>query len=354
MRETKIEGQKQINTAIIGYGFSGSVFHAPFIQKHPRFNLHSIVTSGNRAGTVYPNTQIVRDINRVTDNPEIDLVVICTPHFLHTGQAELAIDAGKHVIIEKPVALNSAGFIRIMEKAAKKGKLIFPFHNRRWDGDFLTVKKILAEGHLGEIVSFESRFDRYTPVLNRAEWRYLNEDGGGTLFDLGTHLIDQSLCLFGKPTSVFCLLYNQRERSKANDSFDLKLIYPRHTASLRASVFTREPGPRFEVHGTYGSYVKYFFDRQEESLKRGIIPDNKNFGLEPRKCFGILHTEKGTDKQKIKYPTQRGNYMGFWDDVAATLLGKKPQEVTPESALLNLNIIEAAFLSHKEKCIVDL
>ncbi len=347
---------KIINTAIIGYGLSGKVFHAPFLEKNPGFNLHTIVSSGNEAQERYPNTQIATDFEEVLKNPSIKLIVICTPHYLHVEQAEKALEAGKHVVIEKPVALKSDDFVRLMEIAKKTNRFIFPYHNRRWDGDFMTIKKIIREKLLGKLVTFESRFDRYNPDITRAEWRYIREDGGGNLFDLGTHLIDQAVVLFGKPKSVFCLLYQQREGSKVNDSFDLKLIYPKLTASLRASVFVKENGPRFEAHGTLGSYVKYGLDRQESHLKGGLAVDNPRLGLEPRLCYGIIDStvKNIKDENRWKYPTVPGNYMGFYDDVLAVLEGKKEPAVTPEDALLNLWIIEAAFKSNEERRIVDL
>jgi len=346
---------RQINTAIVGFGLSGKVFHAPFVETNPGFNLHTIVSSGNEAQERYPNTRVVSDFKTVIDDPAIELIVICTPHYLHVEQAEAALEAGKHVVIEKPVALKSDDFVRLMEKAKKANRFIFPYHNRRWDGDFLTIKEIIHKNLIGQVVSFESRFDRYNPNITRAEWRYTREDGGGNLFDLGTHLIDQAVDLFGKPQSVFCLLYQQRKGSKVNDSFDLKLIYPKLTASLRASVFVKEIGPRFEVHGTLGSYVKHGLDRQEKSLQNGMLPDNKYFGLEPRMTYGTINTTVKTlnDESKYRYPSVPGNYWGFYEDVFAVINGEKEPEIKPEDALLNLRIIEAAFKSYEQRRIVD-
>jgi scyllo-inositol 2-dehydrogenase (NADP+) len=345
---------KRINTAVVGYGLSGRVFHAPFVETHPGFNLHTIVTSGHEAQKVYPKARIVQDFEDILADTQIELVAICTPHQLHKEQSIQALQAGKHVVIEKPVAMSSLEIDEIMNAATQSGRQVFPYHNRRWDGDFLTLRHLIHEGYLGEVMDFESHFDRYSPTLSRAEWRYNNEKGGGTLFDLGPHLIDQAVCLFGKPHSVWCLLHRQREGSMVSDSFDLKLIYPTLTATLRAGVFVREPGPRFQVHGSHGSYIKYGLDTQEALLKQGKMPVGDKFGAEPKKMNGLLHSVVNDKTIRLKYATFPGYYMGFYDDVADVLAGNKEAEVSIEAAHLNLKIIEAAIVSNLDKRNVEL
>lgn len=340
---------KKIKTGVVGFGLSGKVFHAPFIGTNPDYELHTIVTTGREAGKFYPRARIINNFNSLILDPEIDLVVICTPHNMHVEQACRALQAGKHVVIEKPVAMNSTQAEQIIADSKAAGKFAFPYHNRRWDGDFLTLKHLIQQGYLGDVIDFESRFDRYSPVLSRAEWRYNDESGGGTLYDLGPHLIDQAICLFGAPQSVWCILHTQRQNSKVSDSFDLKLIYPALTASLGAGIFVREPGPRFQVHGRLGSYIKHGLDTQEARLKMRKMPLDKNFGSEPKKNFGLLHSVANKKTIRIKYATIPGYYMGFYEDVAAVLAGTKPPEVSLEDALLNLKIIEAAALSYTEK-----
>jgi scyllo-inositol 2-dehydrogenase (NADP+) len=343
-----------INTGLVGFGLSGRVFHAPFVETNPDFHLHTIVSSGTEAKKLYPNARILTSFEDLIADPEIDLVVICTPHQMHAEQAVKAMEAGKHVVIEKPVAMSSEEIEQLIQTAKITRKIIFPYHNRRWDGDFLTLRHIINEGYLGEVIDFESHFDRYQILVSRAEWRYAQKDGGGTLFDLGPHLIDQAICLFGSPRDVSCLLYFQREGSKANDSFDLKLIYPKVTATLRAGVFVKETGPRFQVHGTLGSYIKYGLDTQEAALKNGVIPGSKNFGVEPKKNHGLLHSVAKEKTLRLHYPSFPGHYMGFYEDVYAALTGKKQPEIVAEKALLNLKIIEAALMSHFEKRIINL
>lgn len=346
--------RRRIKTAIAVFGLSGRVFHAPFVNTNSKFQLHTIVTSGDEAKKIYPDVKIARNFKSMIENPAIGLVVICTPHHLHTEQACMALERGKHVVIEKPVAMSSGEIEQIISTSEKYGKMVFPYHNRRWDGDFMTIRHLIKEGYLGEVMDFESHFDRYSPEVLRAEWRYNNPDGGGTLFDLGPHLIDQAIALFGKPQSVWCLLHNQREGSKVNDSFDLKLIYPKLTATLRASVFIKETGPRFQVHGTLGSFNKYGLDTQEAALKAGKMPGSKNFGVDLAKNYGILNSVANDKSLRLKYATMPGFYMGFYEDVYAAINGQKSPEVTAEDALLNLQIIEAAFRSYAERRIVDI
>jgi scyllo-inositol 2-dehydrogenase (NADP+) len=354
LMKKEIKYHPPVNTAIVGFGFSGKVFHAPFVRTNPCFELHTIVSKSDDARELYPQTSVVSDFDEVLNNPEVEMIVICTPHWMHCEQACKALDAGKHVIVEKPVAMSSSEMEQIMAAAENSGKLIFPYHNRRWDGDFLTIRHLIEQGFLGEVMDFESRFDRYNPEVKRAEWRYNDENGGGTLFDLAPHLIDQTISLFGKPESVWCQLRKQRKNSCMNDSFDLKLIYPKLTASLRAGVFMKEPGPRFQVHGSHGSFVKYGLDTQEDALKNGKMPGSKNFGADFKKSHGILHSAAKEKTTRLKYPTFHGHYMGFYEDVNAALSGDKTPEVTAEDAFLNVKVIEAAMKSHEEQRNVQL
>ena len=343
-----------LNTAIVGFGLSGQVFHTPFIHVHPGFNLHTIVTSGTLAATKYPKAHISDTFNKLITNPEIDLVIICSPNQLHFSQAKAAIEAGKHVIVEKPFTVNSTEAQSLIEVSQKSGKLVFPFHNRRWDSDLLTLKHIIDQGYLGKVVEYESRFDRFTPVISRAAWRYHQNEGGGTLFDLGIHLIDQAVSLFGKPDGVFARLFNQREGSVTDDSFDLKLIYPDLNVTLKASVFVKEAGPRFQVHGTKGSFVKYGLDVQEAQLRKGKNPGSKGYGIEPAAQRGILNTETFGKKFRGRYETLPGNYMAFFDNVYSAVTKGGVIAIKPEDALLNIRIIEAAKASNREQKIIEL
>jgi scyllo-inositol 2-dehydrogenase (NADP+) len=343
-----------IQTGLVGFGLSGRVFHAPFIYKHPGFKLHTVVSSTKAALDFYPEVEIDPGFQHMIENPDIELVVIATPHSFHIEQALSALDAGKHVVIEKPVAMRSCDIDLIREAAEDAGKKVFPYHNRRWDGDFLTLKKLIQEGFLGEVKDYEARFDRFQPLITRAEWRYADEDSGGTLFDLGPHLIDQAIHLFGKPSAVACNLYFQRPSAKTNDSFDIRLYYHGLTVTLKAGVFVKEQGPHFQVHGTMGSFIKYGLDPQEQKLKDGVFPDVDNFGEEEAGNFGILNSIAGGTELRQHYPTKPGYYMGFYDNIYESIVDGKQAAIALDDVKLTLQIIEAALESHLEHRIIDM
>jgi predicted dehydrogenase len=343
-----------LNVGIVGFGLSGQVFHAPFIDVNPHFNLHTIVTSGTLAREKYSLVKTTPSLDELLANPEIDLVIVCSPNALHFQHAIAALQAGKHVIVEKPFTVNSTEAQNLIDLSHKSGKLVFPFHNRRWDSDFLTIKYLIAQGLLGKVVDYESRFDRYTPSIKRAGWKYQQKEGGGTLFDLGIHLIDQAVSLFGTPGGVFCQLYNQREGSVTDDSFDLKLIYPDLDVTIKASVFVKEPGPRFQIHGTQGSFVKYGLDSQEAQLKLNTKPGTKGYGIEPASQRGILNTGLLGKEFRGRYKTFPGDYMEFFNNVYSVITDGSEMVIKPEEALLNIRIIEAARKSDLEKRIIQL
>ena len=343
---------KRLNVGIVGFGLSGQIFHAPYIDVSSDFNLHTIVTSGTLAGEKYPKAKIATSIEDALVDPEVDLLIICTPNPLHFTHARAALLAGKHVVVEKPFTVNSEEAGSLIGIASQTGKHLFPFHNRRWDSDFLTLKYIISEGFLGKVLDFESHFDRFTPEISRAAWRYQQEAGGGTLFDLGIHLIDQAVDLFGKPEGVFCRLFNQRKGSITDDSFDLKLIYPDLNVTLKAGVFVNLPGPRFQIHGTGGSFVKYGLDCQEAMLRKGQKPGRLGFGNEPEEQRGVLSSVIPGKEFHGRLPTFTGNYMAFFENIYSVIVNGARTIVKPEDALLNIRIIEAARLSDKEQKVI--
>lgn len=334
--------ERKITAAVIGYGLSGKVFHAPFLHVHEGFRLKTILTSGEEAQKRYPEVNIARSFEDILADEEIELVAICTPNKLHFEQAKQALEAGKHIVLEKPVTPGYEEALELIELAENTDRIIFPYQNRRWDGDFLTLKELIGIGRLGRVHNFVSHFDRYVPEIGRAAWRYEGEAGGGTLYDLGVHMIDQALLLFGPPKAVFCRLFTQREGSRNDDTFDLNLIYDDLHVTLKAGVLVREPGPRFIVHGTKGSFRKIGLDNQEPQLREGKMPGEPGFGEEPEEMWGLLTLDDNGVPVKEKVKTRKGNYMGFYGDVYESIAGRKSPEVTMEQAALNIRVIEMA------------
>ena len=346
--------KKVIRAGIIGFGMSGRIFHAPFIHAHPGFSLEAIVQrSSNEAATIYPGARVIRDHLGLVSDPTIDLVVIGVPNKFHYPMARQALEAGKHVVVEKPFTLSTAEADELIALAERVNRKIFVYQNRRWDGDFLTIKKILRQELLGEVLDYEAHFDRYRPVPTGKAWRETPGPGSGVLFDLSPHLVDQALVLFGKPEAVWADIRTRRPEGKVDDHFEIKLFYHQLKVTLQAGVFVKETGPRYTVHGRKGSFVKYGLDPQEGMLKEGIPPGGDDWGKEDPFQWGVLNTEH--DGKEIHGPveTEAGNYMEFYNNIADVLRKGTRQAVLPEEARANVRIIELALQSQKEKRTID-
>lgn len=346
--------KRKINVGIVGFGLSGRVFHSPFIHTNPLFNLRYIVSSKNDAKVIYPEVEIIRNFEDLLKKEDIELVIISSPNHLHFDQAKKALQAGKHVIVEKPITPTSEEVLQLMEIAKKCNKKLLPYHNLRWNGDAKTIKKIINDNLLGEVHDYESHFDRYVPIYNKNTWKYQNTIAGGTLYDLGVHLIDQAVDIFGKPDSVFCRLFKQREGSVVDDSFDLKLIYPKLNVSLKAGVFVKEQGPRISIHGKKGSFIKYGIDPQEAILRAGGMPIGENWGKQSEEEWGILNTEINGINYRGKVETFPGNYHGYFDNIYSAIVDNTTPLVTPEQAFVNILIIEKAIESNKKNQVIYL
>jgi scyllo-inositol 2-dehydrogenase (NADP+) len=345
--------KKVINAGIIGFGLSGRVFHAPFLDTNPGFRLKAIVErSGRDAQELYPGATIVKDYHQLLTDPEIELIVIGTPNTLHFTMAKECIEAGKHIVIEKPFTPTSKEADKLINLSKKSGKKIFVFQNRRWDGDFKTIQKVISDGMLGDLLEYEAHFDRFAPVRKRAAWRDDPLPGSGVLYDLGSHLIDQALVLFGKPLSIFADVRAQRETKTVDDSFEVILFYDRIKVTLKAGVFVREAGPRYIIHGRKGSFTKYGIDPQEELLKQGFMPTDPNWGKEEPDNWGILNTDINGQHYLGNLETEPGNYHGFYDNVYDVIIKEAEQAVKPEEARMVIRIIELAFESNKKKAVV--
>ncbi len=339
-----------INTAIIGFGLSGRVFHAPFIHTHKAFNLTKVVQRhGDSAKEIYPDVDIVRDYKNLLNDSSIDLVVICTPNIYHFEMAMNCLRAGKHIVIEKPFMPTSEEADKLIDLANAKDLKVFVYQNRRWDGDFLTIKKLVKSEFLGEINYFEVHFDRYSPERKRAAWRDEVLPGSGILYDLGSHLIDQVLCLFGKPDSISAIIEKQRPGSKVDDFFEVTLNYPTVKAVATAGMLVKEPDLRYRIKGVNGTFEKKGIDPQEARLKDGEIPNSNDWGLEPEKNWGkVSFNNKGLIFDGT-LKTEAGNYMSFYNNVHDVLTYGAEMAVQPTEARDTIRVIELAFESSIKK-----
>lgn len=343
--------ENRINVGIVGFGVSGRIFHAPFFLTSPKYNWTTVVErNSNEAVAFYSKIKTVRTAEELFNDPSIHLAIITTPTETHFSLAKQAMLAGKHVVAEKPFTVTTEEAKELIEISRQQHVVLSIYQNRRYTSDFLAIKEILDKQLLGEPVIFESYFDRYRPEKKANSWREADHPGSGILYDLGSHLIDQSLHLFGLPISVTATILKQRSDVKADDYFDVRLNYGKLQVRLRSSMLVREMGPRYMVHGTKGSFIKSGMDPQEDQLKNGMMPGDAGFGVEPEESWGLLHTKM--DEQIIlkKYPSHQGNFGIYYDELYETIVRHAPLQVTPQQALHTIRIIELAIKSSAFKC----
>jgi len=328
------------HVALVGFGMAGQIFHAPLISRTQGLHLHTVVSSdAAKVDAAYPGTRVRGDAASAFADPSIDLVVIATPNMTHAPLALAALAQGKHVVVDKPFALDLEQARQIVAAASAAKRMLSVFHNRRWDADFLTLRALVERGTLGEVMEFHSHFDRYRPVV-ADRWRERNEPGAGVLFDLGPHLVDQALQLFGPPESVFADLVSQREGAQVDDYFQVTLRYRRRRVVLHAGAMVAASSLRFAVHGTRASFIKRGTDPQEAALKRGEVPGGKGWGIDP--LPGQLHVprEAGIHLEDVRGPA--GDYPHFYRAVeAAVRLGSAPP-VTPAEAMQVMRLLQLA------------
>ncbi|GEL10292.1 Predicted dehydrogenase [Flavobacterium glycines] len=345
---------KKIKAAILSYGMSGKVFQAPFLELHPGFELlGSWERSKKLIQEDYPEVKSYASIDEILAS-DADLVVVNTPIDTHFEYAKRVLEAGKHAIVEKAFTTTVAEALELDALAKAKGLKLAVFQNRRWDSDLKTVRQILLDGVLGEIVEAEFHFDRYNPLLSPKAHKETVNSGSGILKDLGPHLIDQALYLFGFPKSVFADIRTTRENSVVDDWVDLLLYYDDLRVRLKASFFVREPNPAYVIHGKKGSFLKPRGDVQEDDLKVMKKPNLDSWGTEPLDKEGFLHTEIDGRIMHGKIPTLQGNYYDFFDGVYNSIVNDTAEPVTAEDGAKVMQIIEAAILSKNEKRVVDL
>jgi len=338
----------QIVTGIIGFGASGRYFHAPFLHVHPGFRVKSIVERTKReAESIYPEVKSVSDADELFSDPEIELIIITTPNDSHFELAYSALEAGKHVVVEKPFTTTSNEASELIRVGRASGKMLSVFQSRRFESDFLTIRKLLAEGRLGSVVEYESQFDRFRPNPNPKKWKEQNLLGIGLVYDLGSHLVDQALCLFGLPLSVDARIRSFRESSQVDDYFFIRLEYDSHFVYLRASSYVVKPGPRYIIHGKKGSFLKYGIDNQEEMLKQGYRPDAPGWGEEDPSQWGTLYTLEDGKESANKVPSEHGSYMLFYNNIFDVIRSQGELLVKPEEVYGVIRVIELAMESSR-------
>jgi len=344
-----------ISTAFCAYGMSGSVFHGPLVAAHPGFDLHKVWERTTlRIHKDFPQVASVKSLEEILNDDQIELIVVNTPEETHYEYARLALEANKHVIVEKAFTVTYDQAITLRDLAKQNKLKLSVFQNRRWDSDFLTVQKVIDEKLVGELVSYEAHYDRFRNYIQADTWKETDRPGTGVLYNLGAHLIDQALVLFGMPEAVWAALRIQRPNGKVTDSFDLILHYPSCAVTLKVSYLVKEPGPKYALHGTMGSFLKYGLDPQEDALKSGKIPNSEDWGYEPKTMWGTLHTTINGLTLRGKVASMPGNYLAYYQNIYEAIRENKALQVTAQQGANVIRIIEAAQQSHSQKHVVPI
>jgi len=344
-----------LRVGLIGYGLAGSAFHAPLVEAVPGLSLASIVTSNperaERARSAHPGAAVLPDAAALFEaSGSHDLVVVAAPNREHVPLGLAAVEAGLHLVVDKPLAATVADARRLADAAASRGVVASVFHNRRWDGDFLTLRRLVSGGALGTLLRLESRFERWRPAVNENAWREggVAEDAGGVLFDLGPHLIDQALCLLGPAVAVYGEVRRLRPGAAVDDDFFLALEHVSGARShLWGSHVTAQPGPRLRALGSESAYVKWGLDVQEAALRRGSRADEPGFGVEHPEAWGLL----GTGELSSPVETERGRYVAYYEGVERAIRDGAPAPVALEAGIAALQVIEAARASADQRAV---
>lgn len=337
-----------ISTALLSYGMSGLVFHGPLLKVHPGFSLSTIVQrKSSIPPALFPKVKIVQQVDEVIQDPSIELVVVNTPNETHYEFSRKALEAGKHIIVEKPFTVTTKEADELIALAKSKKKVLTVFQSRRWDGDFLTVKKVIEGKLVGKLVEFEAHYDRFRNYIEPNTWKEERASGTGILYNLGSHMLDQILVLFGMPVEVDARVGVQRPSGQVDDFYDIRLQYNGFHAIIKSSYLVREQGPRYILHGTEGSFTKYGTDLQEQALKDGDVPGSPGWAVEPKEFWGKLNTTLGGVHMEGNIETIPGNYPGFYKNVYEAIRENKPLEVKPEEARDVIKLIEACYESNR-------
>ena len=333
-----------IRVGVIGFGFVSKTFHVPLLEATPGYKITAVSSSRPADVTaVLPDVDVVSDPKLLATHPDVDLIVVASPNETHAPLAELAMRAGRNVVVDKPFTITSEEARHLGAVAKENDVLLSVFQNRRWDSDFLTVQDAIHRDLLGKIVLFESRIDRYRPEV-RDRWREIPGPGAGLLYDLGPHLIDQTLLLFGIPDSVQATLAKQRRGARTDDFFQLVLRYGEMVATLGAGSLVSGGSARFTLHGDRASVVKQKPDIQEDQLRAGVVPGAPDWGLDPDDA--VLYEGATGDTRVLM--TARGDQRGYYVALREALLGRAPNPVPPEQGATVMAIIEAGLRSDTE------
>ena len=344
-----------IRTGICSYGMSGKLFHAPFIHAHPGYELSAIVERHNHDSKErYPEAKLYRSVDELCADKELQLIVVNTPTHLHFEQAKIVLQAGKHLVIEKPFAVTVKEAEELSALAVKNKLFISVYQNRRYDGDYRAVKNVIEQDLLGELREAEIRYDRYRPTFGGKQHKEGDMPGAGILFDLSPHLVDQAIQLFGFPKAVFADIWKMREDVIAPDYFEILFYYGKLRVRLKATCIARETTYAYTLHGMKGSFLQHRSDMQEQQLQSGVKPSLENWCPAPAKPDGLLHTEINGEVIRKETTSSPGNYMGYYDDVYKALTGQGPNPVPAADGIKNMRIIEAALESFASGKIVSL
>lgn len=355
---------EDIGVAVIGFGLAGRVFHAPFVSAVPGLRLKAIVQrSGDQAAIAYPEqttgVRILRSVDEAMSDPAIELIVVATPNETHFALAKSALEAGKHVVIDKPFASSSFEAKELADLAKVGHRVLAPFHNRRWDGDFLTIRQLISDEVLGHLVAMHSHFDRFRPSPRSGTWKEATGKANGMLFDLGPHLVDQALALFGTPDTLTASVRHEREATAIEDAFDIVLEFGKLRVTLSASMVAAEPSPRFLLHGTKGSYRKYGLDPQEPTLVHGgqvpSMTSDREWLREPESAWGELALAPDPINapatiERTRVETHLGDYRRFYVNVRDAIRGTADLAVTPVDGWRVLKLLEMARESSQRGC----
>ncbi len=339
-----------ITVGLASYGMSGMVFHAPLLAANPQFTIRKVLERrSEKSKARYPEVEVVKNFQALLEDKSLELIIINTPNALHFEMGRQALLAGKHVVMEKPFTVSAQEANELTTLAKEQNLILTVFQNRRWDGDFRTVQQVVEQKLLGKLVYYEAHYDRFRNYVEANTWKEETGPGSGLLYNLGSHMIDQALVLFGRPQAITAHIGTQRPGGKIDDYYDITLHYPELIASVKSSYLVREPGPRYILHGTEGSFLKHGLDPQEEALKAGQLPIGPTWGQEPATEWGKLNTQLNGLHFTGTIETLPGSYPTFYENVYQAIREGQELKVKPEEAALGIYLIELAQQSSAEK-----